>query len=75
MLGTTIEVPTLKESKMVKIPPCTQSHIRLRLKGMGISSNLNKEHGDQFVHVVVKYPKELTEEQLQLIHKLKATGL
>ena len=75
LLGTTIEVPTLKESKMVKIPPCTQSHIRLRLKGMGISSNLNKEHGDQFVHVIVKYPKELTVEQLQLIHKLKATGL
>jgi len=75
LLGTTVEVPTLKESKMVKIPPCTQSHIRLRLKGMGISSNRNKAYGDQFVRVVVKYPKELTEEQLQLIHKLKDSGL
>ena len=75
LLGTTVEVPTLKEPKMVKIPPCTQSHIRLRLKGMGIASNRNKTQGDQFVRVIVKYPKELTEEQLQLIYKLKATGL
>ena len=75
LLGTTVEVPTLKESKMVKIPPCTQSHTKLRLKGMGITSNRKKTYGDQFVRIVVKYPKELTEEQLQLIHKLKATGL
>jgi len=75
LLGTTLEVPTLKESKMVKIPPCTQSNIKLRLKGMGISSNGSKIRGDQFVRVIVKYPKELTENQLQLIHKLKATGL
>ena len=75
LLGTTVEVPTLKEPKMVKILPCTQSHIRLRLKGMGIASNRNKTQGDQFVRVIVKYPKELTEEQLKLIHKLKATGL
>ena len=75
LLGTTIEVPTLKESKMVKIPPCTQSHMRLRLKGLGISSNRNKKKGNQFVRVVVKFPKELTEEQIQLINKLKAIGL
>ena len=75
LLGTTIEVPTLRESKMVKIPPCTQSHMRFRLKGMGITSNKIKKYGDQFVRVVVKYPKDLTEEQFQLINKLKSTGL
>lgn len=75
LLGTTVEVPTLKEAKMVKIPPCTQSHMKLRLKGMGIPRSRGKANGDQFVRVIVKYPNELTEEQLRLIHQLKVQGL
>ena len=75
LLGTTVEVPTLKDSKMVKIPPYTQSHTRLRLKGMGILSSHKKKSGDQLVRIVIKYPKDLSDEQLQLIRKLKDTGL
>ena len=75
LLGTTVEVPTLKDSKMVKIPPYTQSHTRFRLKGMGILSNYKKTYGDQLVRIVVKCPKDLSEEQLQLIRRLKDTGL
>mgnify|MGYP001166310834 FL=1 len=75
ILGTTVEVPTLTESKMVKIPPGTQSHSKLRLKGMGIPRSRGKENGDQLVRVIIKYQKDLTETQLDLIHKLKAEGL
>ena len=75
LLGTTVEVPTLKESKILTIPPCTQSHTKLRLKGMGIPYGQGKMNGDQLVRVIVKYPKELTDEQLELIHKLKISGL
>ncbi|MCH8157739.1 MAG: J domain-containing protein [Nitrospinae bacterium] len=75
LLGTTVEVPTLTEPKMVKIPPGTQSHTRLRLKGMGVPRSRDKQSGDQMVRVIVKYPKELTEEQNQLIRELKAKGL
>ncbi|HJO00399.1 MAG TPA: DnaJ C-terminal domain-containing protein [Nitrospinaceae bacterium] len=75
ILGTTVEVPTLTESKMVKIPPGTQSHSKLRLKGMGIPRSRGKEKGDQLVRVIIKYQKDLTETQLDLIHKLKAEGL
>ena len=75
MLGTSIEVATLKEPKIVKIPPCTQSHTKLRMKGMGISTSRSKTSGDQFVRVIVNFPNELTDEQLQLIQKLKTTGL
>ena len=75
LLGTTVEVPTLKESKNLTIPPCTQSHTKLRLKGMGIPYGQGKMNGDQLVRVIVKYPKELTDEQLEFIHKLKISGL
>ena len=75
LLGTSIEIPTLTEPKMVKIPAGTQSHTRLRLKGMGIPRSRGKENGDQMVRVIVKYPKKLTEEQIQLIRKLKTKGL
>ena len=75
LLGTSIEVPTLTEPKIVKIPSGTQSHTRLRLKGMGIPRSRGKENGDQMVRVIVKYPKKLTEEQIQLIRELRTKGL
>lgn len=73
LLGTTIEVPTLNDKKKVKVPPGTQSHSKLRLKGVGIPKG--GEKGDQMVRIIVKLPKTLTEEQRELIHKLKSTGL
>ena len=75
LLGTTVEVPTLKDSKNLTIPPCTQSHTKLRLKSVGIPFNQGKSTGDQLVRIIIKYPKKLTEQQLELVHKLKASGL
>jgi|TARA_B100000809_G_C15132432_1_gene529074 curved DNA-binding protein len=75
LLGTTVEIPTLKDSKQLTIPPCTQSHTKLRLKGVGIPYNQGKKTGDQLVRIIVKYPKKLTDQQLELVHKLKASGL
>lgn len=74
LLGASIEVPTLYGKKSVKVPPCTQSHSKLRLKGIG-PSRTGKEKGDQMVRLIVKYPKTLTEEQRNLILKLKSSGL
>jgi curved DNA-binding protein len=75
LLGATIEVPTLSDKKMVKVPPGTQSHSKLRLKGMGITKGTGKEKGDQMVRIIVKLPRTLTDEQQELIQKLKSTGL
>jgi curved DNA-binding protein len=75
LLGTTVQIPTLKDSKQLIIPPCTQSHTKLRLKGVGIPYNQGKKPGDQLVRIIVKYPKKLTEQQLELVHKLKDSGL
>ncbi len=75
VLGTTIEVKTLNDVKMVKVPSGTQSHSKLRLKGLGMSKGSGKEKGDQMVRIIVKLPKVLTEEQNELMLKLKSTGL
>jgi curved DNA-binding protein len=75
LLGTTIEVKTLEGSKQVKVPPATQSHSKLRLKGQGIKPHGKGKVGDQIVRVIVTYPKELSEEQNELIEQLKSTGL
>jgi len=74
MLGATIEVETLKGIKSVKIPPGTQNHTKLRLKETGIQF-ASGVRGDQLVRIVVKIPKELTEEQIPHIRFLQDTGI
>jgi len=75
LLGITVVVSTLIDSKNITIPPCTESHTKIKLKGVGIPFNGGKNNGDQLVRIIVKYPKSLTNEQLELVHKLKTTGL
>ncbi|MFB3887600.1 MAG: DnaJ C-terminal domain-containing protein [Thermodesulfobacteriota bacterium] len=73
--GTTIEVPTLEGKKMLKIPPGTQSHTKMRLKGLGVPHFQGEGKGDQFVRVIVKVPKRLTEKGRKLIEELAKEGL
>ena len=73
LLGTVKEVPTLTSPKNLKIPPGTQSHSKLRLKGLGISHGGHK--GDQLVRILIKLPKELTDEQREMVLALKEQGL
>jgi len=75
LLGTTREVPTLTGPKILKIPPGTQSHSRLRLKGLGIPSHSGAKKGDQLVRILVEIPKKLTKEQRELVEALKKLGL
>jgi curved DNA-binding protein len=75
LLGTTHEVPTLTGPKNLKIPAGTQSHSKLRLKGLGVPNASGTRKGDQMVRILVKIPKDLTEEQQELVHALKNTGI
>ena len=75
LLGINVVVSTLTDSKNITIPPCTESHTKIKLKGLGIPFNGGKNNGDQLVRIIVKYPKSLTDEQLGLVHQLKITGL
>jgi curved DNA-binding protein len=74
LLGTIIQVPTLEGEKQVKVPSGTQSHSKLRLRGLGIHSR-GGDRGDQYVKILVHLPKTLTPEQTKLIETLKEQGL
>ena len=74
-MGTTIEVPTLEGIKKVKVPPGTQSHTKLRLKGLGIPHFQGEGRGDEYVKVIVKVPKRVSERGRGLIQELAKEGI
>jgi curved DNA-binding protein len=74
-LGTTVEVPTLEGKKVVKIPAGTQSHTKMRLKGLGIPNFQGEGKGDEYVKVIVKVPKKLTEKSRKLVEELAKEGI
>ena len=74
VLGTTIEVPTLEGTKKVTVPPGTQSHTKMRLRGLGISHFQGTGKGDEYIKVIVKVPKRVTDKSRKLIEELAKEG-
>ncbi len=75
VLGTTVEVPTLEGKKRVRVPPGTQSHTKMRLKGLGLPHFQGEGRGDELVKVIVRVPKKLTERGRKLIEELAREGV
>ena len=74
--GTQVEVTTLEGKKFnVKVPPGTQCDSRLRVKGHGLPHGPMGDRGDIYVKISIHVPAELTEEQQELVNKLKETGM
>jgi molecular chaperone DnaJ len=67
VLGGKIEVPTLKGTTVMKVPPGTQPDKVLRLKGLGIPSLKNHATGDQLFTIKVHIPTKLTTKQRELL--------
>jgi molecular chaperone DnaJ len=65
-LGGEIEVPTLKGTARLKVPRGTQSGHTLRLRGQGIKPRKGPE-GDMLVRILITVPKDLTQEQEELL--------
>jgi molecular chaperone DnaJ len=68
-MGTSIEIPTLEDKEVFKIPPGTQPGEMFRLKGKGIKNLNNHRKGDLFVKVNVKTPRNLSKTQKGLLRK------
>jgi curved DNA-binding protein len=75
VLGTTMEVPTLEGMKKVKVPPGTQCHTKMRLKGLGVHRFQGSGRGDEYVKVIVKVPKRVGEKTRKLIEELAREGI
>jgi len=74
-LGTTVEVPTLEETKRVKIKPGTQNGSKVRLRGFGVPGRAGQQAGDLYAIIEVTVPQHLTDEQQELLKKLKESGI
>ena len=74
VLGTSIEVPTLEGMKKVRIPPGTQSHTKLRLKGVGLPRFQGEGKGDELVKVMIRVPRKVTDKGKKLIEELAKEG-
>lgn len=67
ILGGKVEVPTLKGSAVVKIPPGTQHDKILRIKGAGVPSLKGAQTGDQLCMIKVQIPTKVTARQKELL--------
>jgi curved DNA-binding protein len=75
-LGAKVEVETLDGKKfMVNVPAGIQGDAKLRLMGHGLPGGPLSGRGNLYVKVGVDIPKELDEEQQELIRKLQDIGL
>ena len=73
-LGDEFRVPTLDGKELsVKLPPGTQSGRIVRLRGEGVPYLREHGRGDLQVHIKVRTPTDLSDEQKKLFRQLSAT--
>ena len=74
-LGSELEVKSLKENVLMKIPAGTQSGKVFRVKGHGMPDVHGGGGGDLFVRVMVQVPLNLNTKQRELLEEFaKTTG-
>jgi molecular chaperone DnaJ len=66
-LGAELEVPTIDGRVRYTLPEGTQNGTTFRLKGKGVPAVNSKTRGDQFVHIFVEVPTNLTKKQKEMI--------
>ena len=71
VLGTEIEVPTLKNSITVKVPPGTQQDEVLRMRGKGLPYFEGSSRGDLKLRMQIAIPKHISTEERQLYKQLQ----
>ena len=72
-LGGQVRIPGIYEEVLLTVPPCTSSHTRLRLPGKGISRVNAYGYGDHYVHVRIRPPARISEEQRALLLSFATT--
>ncbi|MGA7241518.1 MAG: molecular chaperone DnaJ [Bryobacteraceae bacterium] len=72
-LGCEIEIPTLGEPSMLKIPEGTQNGAKFRFRNKGVAVLNSSSLGDLYVHVEIKIPSKLSREQRKLLEQLRDT--
>jgi len=68
-LGGEIKVDTIDGAETLRIPAGTQPNQVFRLRGKGVQYLQSPGRGDHFVHVAVRVPTSLNDEQRELLHR------
>lgn len=75
-MGGKVEVETLEGKKFsVKVPNGSVNGSRLRIRGYGLPAGPLGERGDLYVKLAVKVPEELSDEQMEVVSRLREVGL
>lgn len=69
VLGTKIEIETIRGREFIDIPRGTQPGDKIRLNGQGFPSLKGYSRGDHIIEIDVKIPKKLTRRQEELIRE------
>jgi molecular chaperone DnaJ len=69
-LGGQIKVPTLEGEAAIEVAPGTHPEKMYRIKGRGVPKTNGYGRGDQFVHLHVSVPKDLSDRQRELLEEL-----
>jgi molecular chaperone DnaJ len=72
-LGAEIEVPTLEQPYLLKVPEGTHAGAQFRLRHKGVPILNGNGRGDLWVHIDVAVPKKLTRDQRKLFEQLRET--
>lgn len=72
-LGAEIQVPTLEEPEILKIPRATQHGDLARLKGHGLPNLRTGERGDLVVALRIEIPRKLSEKQKRILREFAET--
>jgi molecular chaperone DnaJ len=72
VMGTEVEVETLHGSSTLEIPAGTEHGREFRLSGMGVPRLDGRGQGDHYarVRLEVPHPRDLTNEQIELLRQL-----
>lgn len=71
-LGLTIDVPTVYGEVSVTIPPGTQPDKILKVRAHGVKDMRGSTQGDQYIHLKVMTPNNITKRQKELYEQIRA---
>jgi curved DNA-binding protein len=71
ILGTELEVDTLKEPLKIRVKPGTQPNTLIRLRGQGIKDVSGYGVGDLYIRLNITIPSKLNARQKELIRELE----
>ncbi len=73
VLGSELTVPTIDGNVSYNLPEGTQNDTIFRFKGKGVKKINRSDRGDQFIHINVEIPKNLTKKQKELLREFDSS--